>query len=85
MMLMLFVIAMIAGLCVCYYIGSKIPHRPAPKEVKVIRHVLADDAWTNLLKLGKSHDEGWTPEIQVHSKEGYKKMRARKLTDWILP
>lgn len=84
MTLLIFVILMITGLCVCHVIARKIPHRPSKQEVQQVRHVLAEDAWDSLLT-PRNEAEPTRPKRWVYSNVEYAKMRARKLTDWFLP
>jgi hypothetical protein len=86
MMLALFIILLITGLCVAHWVSYKIPHRPAPKEIKHVRHVLAEDAWSGLFKMvDDTPGPDWKPERWLWSKEDYEKMRAKKTSDWTLP
>ena len=76
MRLGLFIILMFVGLCVAHVIGRLIPHRPARHEVKQVRHILAEDAYSSLFDLGSDElDPNWKPQYQVWAMDEYRKMR----------
>ena len=75
------IIVLITGLTVAHAIGRKIPHRPSPKEVQHVRHELARDAYSSLFNL--NDNPNWKPDITKYKMKEYKKMRERKLSDWV--